>query len=125
MQNTISRAEVIEWMEKLKTGWLDKKKEDVLKLFEKTKSYYERPFKPATTIEEIAEYWKDIDDVDDCTLDYDIVAIDGNTVCVHWDYKYTIKHKSNHLDGMYVIIFSEQKECIEFRQWWFKEDRGQ
>ena len=121
MSTKLERADVIDWMEKFKTGWTEKKKEDVLKLFEKTERYYERPFNPATTIEEIKVYWNDIDSVSEMTLDYEIVAVDSYTACIHWRYRYCSQGVYDLLDGIYTIKFNENKECIEFRQWWFKE----
>lgn len=124
MELKMERSDVIEWMEKFKSGWIEKRKDDVLKLFEKTERYYERPFKPGTTKEEIRGYWNDIDTLDDVTFDYDIVAIENNTVCVHWDNKYRFEGEFYHLDGVYTIIFNENKECIEFHQWWFMEPKN-
>ena len=123
MENAIKKKDVIQWMEKFKQGWIDKKNEEVLKLFEKTEKYYERPFKPGTTMEDIRGYWKDIDSTDDISLDYDIVAVDGNVACVHWDNKYRYEGEYYHLDGIYMIKFNEFKECIEFHQWWFMENK--
>ena len=123
MSAKLERVDVINWMEKFKIGWIEKKKDDVLKLFEKTERYYERPFKPGTTMEEIRGYWNDIDALSDITLDYDIVAIDGNTACVHWVNKYCYQGLYDYLDGIYTIIFNENKECIEFHQWWFREPK--
>ena len=124
MSTTITRADVIQWMEKFKIGWIEKKKDEVLKLFEKTTLYYERPFKPGTTQEEIRGYWNDIDALDDITLDYDIVALEGNTVCVHWNNKYRYQGEYFHLDGVYTIVFNDKKECVEFHQWWFMEPKS-
>lgn len=117
----ITKTDVVNWMDKLKKGWIEKRKEDVLKLFEKTEKYYERPFKPGTTLEEIGGYWNDIDSLNDISLDYDIIAIQGNTASVHWDNKYSYQGKYYHLDGIYTIIFNEHKDCIEFHQWWFMD----
>ena len=121
MSTTITKTELTEWLETFKLGWIKKKKDIVLKLFSKTEKYYERPFKAGTTQEEIEGYWHDIDNLDDIEFDYEIVALDGNTACVHWDNKYCYEGSRYHLDGIYTIKFNENKECIEFRQWWFME----
>lgn len=123
MLSNLTREDIVKWMEQFKTGWVEKRKDTVLQLFEKTEKYYERPFKPGTTMEEIETYWHDIDELSDITLDYDIVAIDGNTVCVHWDNKYSYNGENYHLDGIYTIIFNDNKECVEFHQWWFMEPK--
>lgn len=120
----MERSDVTEWMEKFRSGWIEKRKDDVLELFEKTEKYYERPFKPGTTQEEIRGYWNDIDSLDDVTFDYDIVAVENNIVCVHWDNKYRFEGEFYHLDGVYTMIFNEKKECIEFHQWWFMEPKN-
>jgi len=120
--SNIEKSFVASWMEKLKAGWTGKRKEDIFKLFEKTERYYERPFSPATTLEEIKEYWKDIDALEDITFDYNIVAIDGNVACVHWKNKYKYQGKNYHLDGIFSIKFNANNECVELRQWWFMEE---
>lgn len=117
----IDISDVTNWMENLKNGWVNKRKEEVLTLFQETKRYYERPFKPGTTMEEIRGYWDDIDNLENISLDYDVVAIDGDTACVHWNNGYTYRGKDYRLDGMFVIRFNNNKDCIEFKQWWMED----
>ncbi|MBS3923188.1 MAG: nuclear transport factor 2 family protein [Nitrosarchaeum sp.] len=117
----IKENDVVKWMEEFRNAWVNKDKDRVLSLFSETKNYYERPFKSATTKEEIQSYWNDIDNLTDITLDYEIYAIENDVACIHWVNKYTYQEKRYHLDGVFMIKFDEFKNCIEFRQWWFME----
>lgn len=121
MPTKISKGDVASWMERLKIGWVSKQKDEVLKLFAKTEKYYERPFRPGTTTKEIRGYWNDIDQLEDISFDYDIVAIEGTTACVHWNNEYSYEGKDHQLDGMFLIKFNDENECIEFRQWWMEK----
>ena len=121
MPTKISHEDVAIWMERLKAGWVNKQKNEVLKLFTNTERYYERPFNPGTTIEEIKGYWNDIDQLENITFDYEIVAIEGATACIHWNNEYIYEDKDHQLDGMFLIKFNDEKECIEFRQWWMEK----
>lgn len=119
----VTRAHVDEWMSKMKTAWEERRPDDALALFRHTEEYYERPFKPGTTQEEYHGYWAGIVDLEDIVVNYNIVAVEGDVACVHWDNLYTVPGdpRRYHLDGMYVIEFDQSGNCRVFRQWWFME----
>jgi len=119
----ITRQQVTEWLDELKTAWEGRDPERALKLFKDTRYYYERPFHAGTTQAEYREYWVGIANTYDIRFDYDIVAIDGQTACVHWGnwFRESPSGTLEHLDGVFVIVFNESGACDKFSQWWFQE----
>src|SRR5258708_32848319 len=119
----VAQSIVEAWLSELKDAWCNKEPERAVQLFSETEQYFERPFKPGTTQADYQGYWKDIVTLSDISFDYDIVAIDGDKACVHWDNKFTVpaKEQRYHLDGMFVIEFNDRGKCRVFRQWWFME----
>lgn len=109
------------WLERLKRAWEAGDPEGALELFKDTRRYYERPFSPGTTLDEFRTYWQDIVDLQDIKFDYEVVAVEGNTACVHWKNWFRSEPGLilTELDGMFVIVFDDEGHCIEFRQWWF------
>lgn len=109
------------WLDRLKRAWEAGDPESALELFAHTERYYERPFKPGTTQEEYKTYWQDIVGLEDITFEYEIVAVEANTACVHWKNSFRSKGELDltELDGMFVIVFNDEGSCTEFRQWWF------
>jgi hypothetical protein len=119
----IDHQTVNSWMEELRSAWEGRDVPRALALFVHTAAYYERPFKPGTTQDEIHDYWKDIVGLEDIRLDYEIVAVEGDSACVQWDnwFKEAAGSPEQHLNGIFVIRFDPDGNCREFRQWWFAE----
>ncbi len=117
----ITKSAVTEWMERLKAAWTTRDVEGAVALFRSTKRYYERPFHAGTTEEEIRKYWQDIVTLRNITLDYDVVAVDGDVACVHWVNRFFSPSdaRDSLLDGVFVIHFDKNGNCVEFHQWWF------
>jgi len=110
-------------MNELKEAWEGGDGDRAVRLFSRTSRYYERPFSPGTTLEDISSYWKDIAGQDNIELDYTIVAVEGSVACVHWQNRFDSpeESKSYHLDGIFQLEFDDEGFCREFRQWWFME----
>lgn len=120
----IGRDTVNAWLSELKEAWEAGDAERAVKLFPKTEYYYERPFKPGTTQQEIRQYWRDIVHLRDIVFDFEIIAIEGNTACVHWQNSFRNAPdwgQLHRLDGMFLIEFDEDSDVRVFRQWWFME----
>ncbi len=117
----IAREAVDDWMGRLKAAWEAADVERAVEQFARTEYYYERPFRPGTTQEEIRSYWKDVAGLSDIRLDYSIVAVEGNTACVHWQNRFRNSPDSAEtlLDGVFVLEFDDDGYCRIFRQWWF------
>lgn len=120
----MDRTLVESWLAKLKAAWEGADPDGALALFAKTERYFERPFSPGTSQEDYRKYWQDIVGLSDIRFDYEVVAVDGNTACVHWRnwFRSPGDAQQSELDGMFMIIFNDGGECVEFRQWWFMRD---
>lgn len=118
---SVSRSELVAWLDELKLAWESGNPERALRLFEATQEYYERPFAPGTTLEEYRGYWQDIVGLEDIKFDYKIVAIDGHVACVRWRNSFVADGESTLLDGVFIIEFDDMVRCRVFRQYWFAQ----
>ena len=83
-------------------------------LFTKTTFYQETPFmKPYITLEEINQEWQHVKNENIQTIEFKILAIDGNKVIVEW----LLKQNDIDYDGIYEIKFNDDLECIYFKSW--------
>ena len=119
----LTRSSVEGWMEKLKASWEAGDADAASALFNHTEQYYERPFKAATTFDEIQGYWKDIETLRDIHVEFSVVAIDGQTACIQWQNQFRTSQSAEltHLDGIFLVEFNDDGQCKVFRQWWFME----
>ena len=103
-----------EWLNKLKKYWFNKYIESAVSLFTKTTFYQETPFmEPYTSIDEINHEWQHIKNENIQNIEFNILAIDGNTLIVQW----VLKQNDKDFDGIYEIKFNELNECIYFKSW--------
>ena len=68
-------------------------------------------------------YWELIVNLYDVRFEYDIIAIEGETACIHWQnwFRGSPEGKLDHVDGVFIIIFNTAGSCEQFSQWWFME----
>jgi hypothetical protein len=72
-----------EWLNQLKEYWFRKDIKKATSLFDKTVFYQENPFKsPYVTFEEIVQEWQHVKDQDIKNIEFEILAIDCNTLIV-------------------------------------------
>ena len=58
-------------------------------------------------------FWEEIKNQETTKLEIDCVAIDENVGVAHWFFA----DNSGEYDGIYQIVFNENLECKEFKQW--------
>ncbi len=110
----MERTYVENWLSQLKEYWFQKKPEKASSLFQKTTLYQETPFtKPYTTFEEIKKEWEHIKNQDIKEIDFKILAIEGKTAIVEWNFQRDVKE----FNGIYEIKFNQNGDCISFRSW--------
>lgn len=109
---------VEQWLNKLKKYWLNKDIDSAVSLFNKTTYYQETPFmEPYTAIEEIEEEWQHVKDENIQNIEFNILAIDNNTLIVEW----ILKQNDDDYDGIYEIKFDNELKCIYFKSWEMKK----
>ena len=122
-------ADVDNWLAELKRAWKSRDVNAAAKLFEHTVKYYERPFEPVTSQDEIYKLWQEILDTHDITFDYEIAAITenakGTRAFVRWQNAYTVTTtgERDELDGVFQLDFDSKGNCIEFHMWWFMKPK--
>lgn len=110
----MSKSFAEEWLKKLKEYWFNKDIESAVSLFTKTTFYQESPFmQPYTSIEEINQEWQHIKNENIHSIEFHILAIDGNTLIVQW----ILKQNDKDFDGICEIKFNNSNECIYFKSW--------
>ena len=110
MSNEFAR----QWLDKLKEYWFNKDVARAISLFYKTTFYQETPFmNPYTTIDEIREEWQHIKNENIQKIEFNILAIEKNTLIVEW----ILKQNNVDYDGIYEIKFNNNFECIYFKSW--------
>ena len=102
------------WLNKLKEYWFNKDIEKTVSLFNKTKFYQETPFmKPYTNIEEINQEWQHVKNENIQSINFKILAIDGNAIIAEW----FLEQNDQEYDGIYEIKFNNNLECVYFKSW--------
>lgn len=110
----LSYEYAMDWLDKLNKYWKDKDIASATSLFKKTTYYQETPFmEPYTTYEEILSEWQHIKEQDIKKIEFNILAIDKNTLIVNWLFERDISI----FNGIYEIKFNENLECIYFKSW--------
>ncbi|MEN2738945.1 nuclear transport factor 2 family protein [Microbacterium sp. X-17] len=114
------------WMNRLRDAWLATDLEAAMELFRSTREYYERPFAVTTEQSDIREFWKDLGSFTDPGFEFDILAVDGPRGVVHISYSFTFPEAelSYLVDGVYVLDFDDDGDCVVFRQWWFAKENN-
>ena len=114
----LERNKIINWLDDLKRFWWKKDVENATSLFKNTTYYQETPFqKPYTTFEEIRKEWQHIKVQDIKKIEFKILAIEGNTVIVEWEFVRDVTE----FNGIYEIKFNNEFECVYFRSWEMKK----
>lgn len=74
--------------------------------------------KPYTKFEEIIEEWQHIKKEDIKKIEFNILAIEGYTVIVHW----YLEQNNDIFDGIYEIRFNNSLNCVYFKSWEMKKE---
>ncbi len=111
---------LLTWLESLEKSWKAKDIDAAVALFRSCKEYQEDPFQPIlTTDAEIRHIWQGITDQREIELKFDILTETPKTSVIRWYAKLLESDERHHeYDGIYVVDFSDNGECISFKQWW-------
>lgn len=102
------------WLNQLKDYWTNKNIDGIKTIFNKTTYYQETPFmKPYTNIDEIVDDWQYVENETIQDINFNILAVDNNTVIVNWK----LKQNNEDFDGIYEIKFDDELNCIYFKSW--------
>ncbi len=116
----IKKEQIKNWLEQLRTYWLDKNIDGAVSLFKYTTFYQETPFmEPFTTLEEIRREWEHVKEEQIEQIEITLLASSGNTAIANW----TLKQNGICYDGIYEIKFDDNCNCIYFKSWEMEEPK--
>ncbi len=111
------------WCNNLQKAWLEKDLDKIKQIFAKTE-YYESPFtKSAVNINEILEYWQEINNQEIIKLKITPLLSKDLEHILNWQLDYIDKttNKPERLNGIFLVKFNSNNECTYFKQWWTEE----
>ena len=108
-----------DWIQGYIKAWTSNKAEDIAALFSVEAEYYTLPFRDAYEGRQaIVDFWiKRDDQPDDWQLEYDWLAVEGDTGVLRGLSTYDKSVYSN----IWLIKLNEVGRCYEFREWWVKK----
>ena len=115
----MSREFIENWLENLKTSWINKDIDNIINIFKNTTYYQESPFmSPYTSLNEIEKEWLSIKNINIQELTLKVLSINNNIAIINWH----LLQDNKEYDGIYEIKFNEKLECIYFKSWCEEND---
>ncbi|MCL2439918.1 MAG: hypothetical protein FWD15_05430 [Alphaproteobacteria bacterium] len=109
----MTREKLKLWLAAMRVAWINADIASVKKLFGKTQSYYETPFAPPVSGEGIWALWREVRRGDLDYLDYEILALDGDTAIINEKFSW----RGMKRDGIYQLEFDAADACVFFKRW--------
>ncbi|MEI8067531.1 MAG: hypothetical protein WCG91_01075 [Candidatus Shapirobacteria bacterium] len=110
----VTREFLNNWLDGLKKVWLEKDLDALKNYFGKIEKYYESPFlEPGKNINDVLGFWEEIKNEQIQELMFKIEAIEDNIGVVNWN----LVDQNGSFDGIYLIKFDQDLNCVEFKQW--------
>lgn len=110
-----------DWLEGYFTAWKTNQRELLNRLFADEAIYYSGPFKePNVGRQAIVNGWLANPPPEGFQYTYSPIAISDDTGVTHWNARYHSEQKSGvliEIDGILVIKFDVQGQCIEHKEW--------
>ena len=110
------------WLKKYGAAWKNQNAESARKLFTPDALYYWSPFNvPNRGSDQIYKSWQEaVASQKDIKFNWEYLAVEGNRGVARWWCSF-VRLKNQHyvkLDGIFLVDFSENGLCREFREWW-------
>jgi uncharacterized protein (TIGR02246 family) len=114
------------WLDVYGRAWEQGDAAAVTSLFARDAAYHETPFDPPMIGREaIRAYWQAGagDAQRDVVFDYTILSA-GDPAVAHWTASFTRAPSGAavRLDGVLTVRFDGDGRCVEFREWWHREE---
>ena len=116
----MTRDELGAWVEGYERAWRTPGTELLAELFARNATYQTRPFdEPYRGLEAIEELWeREREGPDEAfSLDWEIVAVEGDTGVVRADVKYA--DPPRHYLDLWLVSFDADGRCVAFEEWFF------
>lgn len=114
------------WLERYRQAWESCDPEVAASLFSENARYYETPFlAPAEGRDGVRRYWTNATgSQSDITFSYDIISVSGCQGIARWwaSFKRVTSGVMVSLDGVFLLEFTSEGLCCEFREWWHRAE---
>ena len=106
------------WLENLKTHWINKDIDSIMDMFDNSAKYFETPFQEIVGYSSIRNAWHEIDEQNIENLTYELLGIKDDTVIANY-----ILYLSNNevINMVYQIELNKNNKCIYFKQWFMQK----
>ena len=125
----MSEGDFIRWLDAYGRAWETGDVAAVVVLFSPDAAYYETPFDPPMVgLEAIETYWREGagQAQRDVAFRYHVLSVEGDLGLGHWSASF-VRVPSGvrvRLDGILSARFDESGRCVEFREWWHRQEEA-
>jgi hypothetical protein len=123
----IDEAGFAQWLDAYGRAWEQGDATGIRQLFAPGAAYYETPFDPPMVgLDALQAYWQAgaADAQRDVAFHYDVLAVSGGRGIARWAATF-VRVPSGmgvRLDGMLTARFDAGGRCVEFREWWHRQE---
>jgi hypothetical protein len=117
----VTRDELSRWVDAYETAWRTAGTDGLAELFAAGATYMTAPFeRPHTGLDAIRLFWEAEREGPDevFTMDYEIVAVEGDTGVVSLDVTYGEPARTVYKD-LWIVRFDGDGRCVAFEEWPF------
>jgi ketosteroid isomerase-like protein len=121
----LGRAELAVWVAAYENAWRTAGTEPLAELFTPDATYYAAPFEdPHHGLDDIAEFWEAEREGwdEDFKLEYEIVAVEGDTGVVRLEVAYGPPVDVTYRD-LWIVRLDDTGHCFHFEEWPFWPER--
>ncbi len=105
------------WLQKFKSGWIEKDVDKVKDLFSDEVEYWENPYKQLVGKEKIRAEWEIVRSQENIQLETSVYLNRDNRHTVLWQLSYNdVQQKLSTWAGLYLIELDERGKCNYFYQ---------
>lgn len=121
-------AHFTRWLTAYGRAWETGDAAAVVGLFAPDAAYHETPFDPPMVgLEAIAAYWREGagQGQRDVSFHFEVLSVAGDLGLCHWSAEFVRVPSASHvqLDGVMAVRFDGDGRCVEFREWWHRQER--
>lgn len=111
------------WVQQLFDMWHRKDLSKLPSLFGECRHYMEDPFYPiAHSRKEIHALWEEVNEQQEIDLSHEILSLANGVATIRWKCSFQVGEVSSKLDGIYVVSFDQEGNCVKFEQWTVEQE---
>ena len=123
----LSMTTLDEWLWNYGRAWVEQDPDALVALFAADSSYQRTPFEePMRGHEAIRNYWIEgaQRSQSDISFRHQCLSTEGGVGIAHWQATFTRTSTGARVsvDGVLTVQFDQDGRCIEFREWWHRDE---